>query len=172
MRKMLKATGSKRHPLTPARFDMMRIIGGHEERGVPQGNVQWLLGVSAATVSKMLRALQDLGYVVRKRWERDRRYQTVYITALGRWVVRRLMFSLIHCGRAERTVLRGLAYGNRVLAGTRMNVVLDILTALRKNYTDRAPFTDPWRVGGQGAPADEYELFAFYESRWGDAYDL
>ena len=171
MRKMLKATGSKRHPLTPARFDMMRIIGGHQERGVPQGNVQWFLGVSAATVSKMLRALEDLGYVVRKRRERDRRHQTVYITELGRWVVRRLMFSLIHCGRVERTVLRGLAYGNRVLAGTRMNVVLNILTALRKNYTDRAPFIDPWRVGGEGAPADNYELAAFWESRWTDAYD-
>ena len=45
--------------LTPARFDMIRIVELHTE-GIPQRNIQYLLGVSAPTVSRMVKALEKL----------------------------------------------------------------------------------------------------------------
>ncbi|MDB4945107.1 MAG: hypothetical protein JWP97_4641 [Labilithrix sp.] len=74
--------------LTPARFDMMRIVAAREG-GILQRNIEYLLGVSAATVSRMLTALERLGAVVRSRWERDRRCQMVEVTAIGTELVGR-----------------------------------------------------------------------------------
>src|SRR4029079_19247651 len=66
--------------LTPARFDMLRIVGLHEHWGAAQSKIQYLLGVSAATVSRMLKSLEVLGFVVRKRMARDARCVLVPLT--------------------------------------------------------------------------------------------
>ena len=49
--------------LTPARFDLMRIVELYGDETVPQASIQNLLGVSAPTVSRMLKSLQKLGFV-------------------------------------------------------------------------------------------------------------
>src|SRR6478735_1623545 len=84
------------HAVTPARFDMLRIVHVHDVEGVsvPQANIRELLGVSGATVSRMLKALEGLGYVVRER-KKWRPGLHVRLTAAGRELVKRLMARFI-----------------------------------------------------------------------------
>src|SRR5207247_2419421 len=53
--------------LTPARFDMMKTIRDASSGGfIFQSFIRRALGVSAATVSRMLKSLEELGFVVRR----------------------------------------------------------------------------------------------------------
>lgn len=129
--------------LTPARFDMMRIVELHAEFGVTQGRIIDLLGVSAATVSRMLTSLEDLGFVTRKRTTRDARCVLVAITELGLATVRSAIRKLIDKGVHERLALRGLALEPR-RAQPQLDVLQRFLGRLRRNYADPAPFAHPW----------------------------
>jgi DNA-binding MarR family transcriptional regulator len=68
--------------LTPARFDMMFAIA-EEARGILQSALCKALGVTRATVSRMLRSLEQLGFVRRERVPRDKRQWRVLLTARG-----------------------------------------------------------------------------------------
>jgi len=57
--------------LTPARFDMLTAITRH--RGIFQSLLRRVLGVSAPVISRMVRALEALGFVVRTRSPYDKR---------------------------------------------------------------------------------------------------
>lgn len=129
--------------LTPARFDMMRIIELHRAYGVTQAKIIALLGVSGATVSRMLSSLEDLGYVVREQIARDRRALTVKITKLGLERVRHAREKLVDSGRAERLALRAFELSpDRARAPLAMMV--RFLSRIRKNLADPAPFEHPW----------------------------
>lgn len=68
--------------LTPARFDLARLVALRAE-GIIQRSIVTILGVSGATVSRMLKALERMGVVVRSPWELDRRCLLVQITPIG-----------------------------------------------------------------------------------------
>ena len=72
--------------LTPARFDMMKAI---RDASFPDGFIfqSWIrraLGVTAATVSRMLKSLEEIGFVVRKEYSCDKRERLVGLTEEGR----------------------------------------------------------------------------------------
>ncbi|MBC7018091.1 MarR family winged helix-turn-helix transcriptional regulator, partial [Salmonella enterica] len=69
--------------LTPARFDMLRVVLAHEPHGLLQSRLRALLGVSGATVSRMLKALEELGFVTRTPFHRDRRNLLIELTSDG-----------------------------------------------------------------------------------------
>ena len=140
-----RALLGKRVPLTPARFDMIRIVELHTE-GIPQRNIQYLLGVSAPTVSRMLKSLELLGMIVRTPWERDRRSLYVRLTQRGREVVRFARATLIDTGIAEQFSLRGLG-SNPQTARPDRDLLQRFLTRIRKAYGDYPRFEHPWRVG-------------------------
>ena len=129
--------------LTPARFDMMRIVELHADFGVTQGRIIDLLGVSAATVSRMLTSLESLGFVTRKRTTHDARCVLVAITELGLSTVRAACRKLIDKEVHERLALRGLAFEPRK-ARPQRDVLQRFLMRLRRNYADPAPFAHPW----------------------------
>jgi DNA-binding MarR family transcriptional regulator len=146
--------------LTPARFDMMRIVRLYGDEGIPQGTVQWLLGVSAPTVSRMLKSLEQLGLVERDRDARDGRCKKVYLTKRGRDAVDLALRMTVDNDEAEHTAARGVLGSTRVETefdeetwltidlGREHLDVLDSLTAkMRKAFRDRAPFRHPWRRG-------------------------
>ncbi len=135
----------ERGALTPARFDMIRVIELHTE-GIPQRNIQYLLGVSAPTVSRMLKALELLGMVVRRRWALDGRSLYVRLTEMGRDVARAARETLIESGVAERFALRGLG-AERRSATADLSLLQRFLLRIRKAYGDWPHFEDPWRVG-------------------------
>src|SRR5688500_12911650 len=72
--------------LTPARFDMMRLV--HlRAHGVLQSSLKWMLGVSGSTVSRMLRSLEKLGMITRTTDAHDGRCLKVHITPNGKAAV-------------------------------------------------------------------------------------
>lgn len=69
--------------LTPARADML-IALLHAELGVAQRDLVHTFGITAPVVSRMVRALETLGFVSRRVCPRDRRVRLVSITDKGR----------------------------------------------------------------------------------------
>lgn len=131
--------------LTPARFDLMRVVELHSD-GIVQRNIQYLLGVSAPTVSRMLKALELLGMIRRKRREADRRCVDVHITEVGRYFVGLARDELIESGIAQRFALRGLARKPRT-ARPQLTLLQRFLSSIRKAYGDSPLFPHPWRIG-------------------------
>ena len=129
--------------LTPARFDMMRIVELHGRHGVAQSRIQDLLGVSAATVSRMLQSLEGLRLVMRERMDHDARQRRVHLTNRGWERVQNALFALIDWGVADRTAL-GALHKDPEKARPRLEVLRAFLWCLRKSFFDRAPFEDPW----------------------------
>ena len=136
----------KRFGLTPARFDMMRILLVHAPDGVAQAKIRALLGVSAATVSRMLISLEKLGFIARDAWAYDARCLIVTLTELGKQLVTDAMAALVEHPKAsaERMAQRGVDFEPKV-AVPRLRVLQRALASMRRNYGDDAAFTDPWR---------------------------
>jgi DNA-binding MarR family transcriptional regulator len=80
--------------LTPARFDLMRLI---YERGYrfSQDSLRHRLGVARSTVSRMLRALEALGFVTREVDDSDRRTRMCTLTFEGRRAAASVMSALV-----------------------------------------------------------------------------
>jgi DNA-binding MarR family transcriptional regulator len=81
--------------LTAARFDLLFAVHAHGSRRMRQRELQRMLGVCRATVSRMLGSLERLGLVRRITSDTDRRRKLVELTKQGRsrvWlVIRRLI---------------------------------------------------------------------------------
>jgi DNA-binding MarR family transcriptional regulator len=92
--------------LTPARLDMLHALA--TEDFLPQRELQRILGVTKATVSRMVRALEELGYVRRDRDEEDRRCMFVWLTERGTACVYSATKALIASGKIRRTIVRAL----------------------------------------------------------------
>jgi DNA-binding MarR family transcriptional regulator len=88
----------KRSEMTPARFDLLFAIRqvniglnihgyapvwGHRCLGLKQNELTRRLGVSRKTVSKMLKRLEQMGWIEREVPADDRRTKYVSLTALG-----------------------------------------------------------------------------------------
>ena len=86
--------------LTPARFDLLHTIV--VSRGsAEQSEIVKMLGVTRPTVSRMLRSLLELGWIQRKRSPRHPRAWIIFLTDLGRSLIKlaaRVIFkrALIH----------------------------------------------------------------------------
>jgi DNA-binding MarR family transcriptional regulator len=135
----------KKYGLTPARFDMLRIIDANGPEPVPQAKIRALLGVSAATVSRMLISLEKLGFVERTKSKVDARNLLVALTTFGFDQVDEALVSLVGMGRAERMARRGVAFEPKV-AVLRMRVLQKHLNSMRRVYGDDSPFVHPWRA--------------------------
>ena len=72
--------------MSSARYDMLCAIRKYPR--ILQRDLRRVLGVVAATVCKMLKALEALGYVTRL-VASDRRTRVVLITPIGKWAIRK-----------------------------------------------------------------------------------
>ena len=148
----------KNYGLTPARFDMLRIVLLHPD-GIAQATVRWLLGVSAPTVSRMLKSLQQLGFVERERDVADGRCLIVRLTPRGRVAVRMALEMTIVNREADRTAARGVAGNTRATPKSfeeidntiangreRLEALDTLLDSMRIAFEDPAPFRHPWRA--------------------------
>jgi DNA-binding MarR family transcriptional regulator len=139
-RELLAGTG-----LTPARFDLMRILEVHGE-GVGQQKVVALLGVSAATVSRMVSALETLGLLARERGVyRDARLVYLRLTRAGRVAVRRALRRAVGTGGAQ--LVASSALTSRWWCPLQeLRALDDVLMAARTALRDAAPFVHPWNT--------------------------
>jgi len=92
--------------ITPARFDMLHAIGHDGNRS--QSYLNRLLGVSAPTVSRMLKSLRELDLIETRRGFMDRRERFHSLTARGLAILRRIGRKFIHNGFVDRLVARVL----------------------------------------------------------------
>lgn len=146
--------------LTAARFDMLFAIRRPCEEpncrfmccGVMQRDLVRTLGVSAPTVSRMLRSLEKLGLVVRERLARDTRQLRVFLTSAGRARVDDAYAELECSGAIELAYECALSppcsYSNTwALEGPRFEALMiadDVLNKIRHAFRDRATLHYPW----------------------------
>ena len=84
--------------LTPARYDMMCAVKRWQTYGMPQKVLVHTLGVTGATVSRMLDSLEKLGVVRRQRCAYDRRRNDVWLTELGLRVLEAVLKLIVRPG--------------------------------------------------------------------------
>ena len=87
--------------LTPARYDMLHAIDQHKDALLWQSHLCKILGVTAATISRMAKSLEQLGYITRTRNLFDRRQLDVRITTEGRRVFLLVEMSAIVSGALD-----------------------------------------------------------------------
>src|SRR5689334_22171797 len=90
--------------LTPARFDLLYALHTVPVRGMLQSLLRRVLGVTAPTVSRMLRSLEGLGLLVRRRSHPGARQRWVQLTEQGIGAVRRALYLLVSSGAAALAV--------------------------------------------------------------------
>ena len=135
--------------LTPARFDMLRVVRLHAPHGAAQWKIRALLGVSGATVSRMLKSLEQLGFVERRRSERDARDVIVKLSALGKICVSLAVDALIDRGVADTFAKRGVDFDFE-LAAAKLGKLQTDLSSMRSVYGDAAIDIDPWQLPRPG----------------------
>jgi DNA-binding MarR family transcriptional regulator len=142
--------------LTAARFDMMyAVLQVQRKPGSPyapsQRELQQALGVSAPTVSRMVRSLEELGYVMRERPKYgDKRLWIVSLTAKGMECIRYAYQAL------RRSSLRLAALGLVLAPGVReerrgfaeLPMLASLLERMRWRYWDGAMLTYSWMPEG------------------------
>jgi DNA-binding MarR family transcriptional regulator len=150
--------------MTAARFDMMYAIGGTGRRrsreftrgSLEQRDLRRELGVSAQVVSRMLRSLEDLGWVRRsrrrpsefrhcRRVTDDARQVDVELTESGLDCLRRA-FRAVHLF-VERRVYKAICWGKHRAWGERfmnMELLESYFRSLRRYCRDRARLYFPW----------------------------
>jgi DNA-binding MarR family transcriptional regulator len=94
--------------LTPARFDLMYLLPRSTQRGIKQSDVTRSLGVTAPTVSRMVKSLVELGLVVSNVWEADMRQRWLRMTQEGVEVLRAAIAATMDSGDAHGIVLRAV----------------------------------------------------------------
>ena len=136
--------------LTAARFDMLLAIRGsvrhesHAAQGIGQYELPRVLGVSKSVVSRMLKALVELGLV---QWCRsfDRRYHEVWITEEGEAIFRAARDLLMRC--VQRVVTTAVCFGRRrddQATKAQLQQLTNFLAALRVHFGDTAPLEYDW----------------------------
>jgi DNA-binding MarR family transcriptional regulator len=146
--------------LTPSRFDMLYAIRQCGDGKMLQSRLRRVLGVTAATVTRMLDALEQLGFARRERppfnprrrrgdpQRGDRRQKLVRLTRAGRVAVMRVIHAALHDGIAGWTVRwfasdrptddAGAAHDVRALGAE--------LVRVRRGLFDRATLEFPSRI--------------------------
>ncbi|MDB4995663.1 MAG: MarR family, partial [Myxococcaceae bacterium] len=69
--------------LTPSRFHMLSAIQSERVEWFPQRGLRELLGVSAQTISRMIRSLVERGFLVKRVMVEDRRRRELAFTRAG-----------------------------------------------------------------------------------------
>ena len=136
--------------LTAARFDMLYAVMTSGE-GLAQSALRKLLGVSRATVSRMLASLEELGLVMRKAHPCDRRQRFVALTAEGRSRITSAHRQFTRSGWAQLAVDSALCdrYANHLWCDEaecfhRMGSLEAPLNRIRRAFHDRATLDYPW----------------------------
>lgn len=100
--------------LTPARFDLMRLL--YERRGfsMAQSDLRARLGVARATISRMLCALEKLGWIERTVDPFDRRTRKVVLSYEARAIVWNALVVLVRPRVAADALDAALKIDHRV----------------------------------------------------------
>jgi DNA-binding MarR family transcriptional regulator len=118
------------HGLTAARFDLLYAIHRYPF-GVLQSEVRRMLGVTAPTVSRMVRSLEELGFLSRET-AYDKRQRRVRITRDGIVRLRRAISAAIGSGAVQLAIDVALA-GERAHDQRRVGLAAHHARVLRRS---------------------------------------
>src|ERR1700756_4187644 len=133
--------------LTAARFDMMLAIYRTPMRRARQSEVRRMLGVTAPTVSRMVKSLVALGFVRQDRDDDDGRERLVVLTRRGIERIRAAVQELIERGTAAFVLSCGLGgvgrWGDAALVSAAMSQLHGLLLRIREAFRDSAGLLYP-----------------------------
>ncbi len=135
----------KEYEITPARYLMLHVIRtngmhfGEKSRFMQQRELGELLGVTKMTVSVMVRALVDLGLLVRTRAGWDRRQWLVRLTPRAIAILNRIQREVIKPG-----VVWWAIYNAMGIDGRKVGALKYWLDHFRKQFDDPARFYYAW----------------------------
>jgi DNA-binding MarR family transcriptional regulator len=134
--------------ITPARFDMLYAIS-QGYRGMLQSELRHTLGVSAATVSRMLGSLERLGLVTRRIYSHDTRQRMVNLTSAAVAIVREVFNEAIDSDLVKLAIDSALANGRLVPSPTGMLEEMDraesFCRCFRSAFRDSATLYYPYQ---------------------------
>ncbi len=142
-----------RNGLTPARFDLLYVLNAKSGWGGPyQFHIAQLLGVCRSTICKMVRAMEKIGLVERRREIIfDGRRRRVIITPKGRCCIRRVL-KAIRRREIEKPLLDSVAFWSCETRNKRFDFIVDLghhVGRLLRGLGDRAecrPYPMPSRM--------------------------
>src|SRR5262249_48303742 len=105
------------------------------------------LGVSGATVSRMVTSLEKLGLLCRDTTCTDLRQRFVYLTDAGRRLIRKAIRLFIRWGTAQLAIDSALCpddWGDQAACLRARNALEKSLDLLRSSYRDVADLYLPW----------------------------
>jgi DNA-binding MarR family transcriptional regulator len=133
--------------VTPARFDMMYAIFGASEGQIHEAALARKVGVSVPVVARMLRSLEELGYVLRERSRIDRRKILVGLTKAGLRCFRRARLALMCSGLVDLAIdsaLGGKSWFDEAYTLAEKDVLDAALTRLREAFWAGGRLYYPW----------------------------
>jgi DNA-binding MarR family transcriptional regulator len=133
--------------LTAARFDMLYAIkSSYKIHDVRQSDLRRSLGVTAPTVSRMLRSLEKLGFVSRVRpTSGDTRQRIVSLTSAGLACIRRAFRSLVRRRTVRRAFDAVLTVGQPLAAWlVETEIAESVCWRIRRGFGDIATLGYPW----------------------------
>ena len=133
--------------LTAARFDLMQAIREHP-MPILQSKLRYVVGVCRPVVTRMLKALVELGWVTRTRCSFDRRTYSIALTEKGRGLLASADYRIIQSRRAARWAQEGLIgltdWWDKNTAFWRMCEIDDHLDRLRAGWNASGTLYYPW----------------------------
>lgn len=137
----------KSYALTPSRFDilfMLQQTGGRG--GLWQSRIREILGVARITVSRMIVALERLGYIRRERSRIDARQFEVWLTKHGQRTIARATKTILQSGIIAHVVVYFVCPQPEVPEATLRDLVeLEYtLNHMRERLLDEATMFYPW----------------------------
>jgi DNA-binding MarR family transcriptional regulator len=139
--------GLSRLGLTAARFDMLTAIDSFP-MGPLQKELRGALGVTRATISRMVRSLEELGLVRRFRTPEDRRQIQVEVTRAGQRLIRRARRRFVDSGAIQLAVdcalVGGVHFGDESACLVAMDGAESILRRIREGFYDNAGLRYRW----------------------------
>jgi DNA-binding MarR family transcriptional regulator len=133
--------------ITPARFDLLRVLHKHPH-GLTRFKLVRLLGVSGPVVSRMLKALEAEGLLTRERYARDRRIVIVRATEAAVHCVDEVLKVDDGIDVAKEAVKLFVSSKRARVRTRELQIFERFLVRARERLNDKAPFTYPW-FGGQ-----------------------
>jgi DNA-binding MarR family transcriptional regulator len=100
--------------LTPARFDLMRVLYARRDFAMAQSDLRKRLGVARATISRMLCVLEKLGWIERSVDPFDRRTRKVVLSYKARAIVWNALVTVVRPRIAADALDTALKIDHRV----------------------------------------------------------
>jgi DNA-binding MarR family transcriptional regulator len=124
----------ERFDLTPARYDVLEAIQRYEHLEPSQRAIAWKLGVSPVTLCRILRDLEAMQLIVRRRSEEDRRVKITKLTEFGRGAFENVRNVLVRSGIVDKAAAR--MAGDHPLRPEKVPLILSLLKQLRHALQD------------------------------------